>query len=177
MATSNLDLILPLQCHVYHTMDKHLLLLSQLRLFLARLPFPETTMSVQSYTCPTKPLADPNSSPVHRAGVPADQAAYSGRDKRALDFVFSQRPWALLNQALPPRQQQIPVNADGRKNRHSKGLFLLQVLDVKLGWGILHLLARLGRRYPNQMIFSLYTSLLCLPQAYVTHTFTFSLQW
>lgn len=90
-------------------------------------------MSVQGCTCPTKPSAGPNSSPVHRAGVPADQAAYPGRDKHALDFVFSRKPWALLNQTLPPRQQQIPVNADGRKNWRSKGLFLLQVLYVKLG--------------------------------------------
>lgn len=93
VATSNLDLILPLQCHIYRTMDKHLLHLQQLLLFLARLPFPETTMSVQGYTCPTKPSAGPNSSPVHRAGVPADQAAYPGRDKHALRFCI--QPQAL----------------------------------------------------------------------------------
>lgn len=93
VATSNLDLILPLQCHIYRAMDKHLLHLQQLLLFLARLPFPETTMSVQGYTCPTKPSAGPNSSPVHQAGVPADQAAYPGRDKHALRFCI--QPQAL----------------------------------------------------------------------------------
>ena len=173
MATSNLELILPLQHHTYHTTDKHLLHLQHQLLFLARLSLPKTTMSVQGYICPAKPLVDPNSSPVHWAGVPADQAARPGRDKRASGLLFSHNPWALLNQAPPSTQQKNP------RERWWKEAEAQQVLVLPTGT-IREVRTRdtplFGQGYTNQMIFSSYTSLLCLPQAYVTHTFTFSLQ-
>lgn len=161
---------------MYHTVDKQLLHLQHQLLFLARLPFPKTAMSVQGYTCPTKHLVGPNSFPVHWAGLPAGQAACLGWEKPASGF------------GIPP---QNPGHCWTRPFHQAKNKSLWMLMEGRTStvgacsyyryrnWhgGILRLLARFGWRYPNRMIFSSYTSLLCLPQSYVTHTFTFSLQW